>query len=61
MYFTNAETDAIMEMLEYIDTDQRPSDLQEIVGVLRFKTLEDKFIRAEEMRKANNRIEVVAN
>ena len=53
MYFNDNETEAIKEMIEYYDTSPRDSDLYEIVGALRFKTLADKFEKAKQIRMAD--------
>lgn len=45
MYFTDGEVYAIRTMLEYWDTSDNMSDLHELIGVLRFKVLDDNFLK----------------
>ena len=58
MYFNGNEIKAIAQMLEYYDTTGEASDLSEVIGVVRFKVLEDTFEREdEEKRKAQKALE----
>lgn len=51
MYFNRNEIKAIAQMLEYYDTTGEASDLSEVIGVVRFKILEDTFDREDDEKK----------
>ena len=58
MFLNKNEVKAIAQMLEYHDETGDPSTLNEIIGVVRFKILEDTFDREdEEKKKAQNALE----
>ena len=51
MFLNKNEVRAINQMLEYHDETGDPSTLNEIIGVVRFKLLEDIFDREDEEKR----------
>lgn len=51
MFLNKNEVRAIDQMLEYHDETSDTSTLNEIIGVVRFKLLEDIFDREDEEKK----------
>lgn len=58
MFLNKNEVRAISQMLEYHDETGDPSTLNEIIGVVRFKIIEDQLeMEDEEKRKAQKAME----
>ena len=51
MFLNKNEVRAIAQMLEYHDETGDPSTLNEIIGVVRFKIIEDQLEREDEEKK----------
>ena len=51
MFLNKNEVRAIDQMLEYHDETGDPSTINEIIGVVRFKLLEDIFDREDEEKR----------
>lgn len=51
MFLNKNEVRAIDQMLEYHDETGDPSTLNEIIGVVRFKIIEDQLEREDEEKK----------
>ena len=58
MFLNKNEVRAINQMLEYHDETGDPSTLNEIIGVVRFKIIEDQLeMEDEEKKKAQKALE----
>ena len=56
MFLNKNEVRAIAQMLEYHDETGDPSTLNEIIGVIRFKLLEDIFDREDEEKRKEQKV-----